>query len=289
MTDPTPQTTPTRDEAVRLLDEKALAAACEAVLAVPDHPGDSRKIRDAIAAYLASAPAPASGGVEAVVVKALEWESGDGIVHDALSWRATVKALALTYCVVECQWWLVGEHSAANLCGSDDEAKAAAQADYEQRIRLALSPAATSGLAMPSREWIREKIVSDPDVEDCGAVPAATPVSEAEPVVAFPEDATPEMVAAALKVDWSHEDEEGVVHNVWHAMCAAMPVPLSQPASSPAGGDVRELAELRAFKAAVYELAGKRPVIRHHTEPAWNVDLFEVERRAALSAGRVGE
>lgn len=34
------------------LNEKALEAACEAVLAVPDHPGDKQKIRDAIATYI---------------------------------------------------------------------------------------------------------------------------------------------------------------------------------------------------------------------------------------------
>ena len=34
------------------LNEKALEAACEAVLVVPDHPGDKQKIRDAIATYI---------------------------------------------------------------------------------------------------------------------------------------------------------------------------------------------------------------------------------------------
>lgn len=36
-----------------------------------------------------------------------------------------------------------------------------------------------------------------------------------------PEDATDEMISAALKVDWSNEDEAGAAHNVWHAMIAA--------------------------------------------------------------------
>lgn len=74
-----------------------------------------------------------------VKVKPLEWESGDGIVHDALSWRAVIKPLGLTYCVVERQWWLVGEHGVANVCESDEAAKAAAQADYEARIRASLA------------------------------------------------------------------------------------------------------------------------------------------------------
>ena len=38
-----------------------------------------------------------------------------------------------------------------------------------------------------------------------------------------PEDATNEMVRAAIKVDWSSEDEEGAAHNIWHAMIAAAP------------------------------------------------------------------
>jgi hypothetical protein len=38
-----------------------------------------------------------------------------------------------------------------------------------------------------------------------------------------PDDATPEMVEAALAVEWQSEDERGTVHNIWHAMCAAAP------------------------------------------------------------------
>lgn len=38
-----------------------------------------------------------------------------------------------------------------------------------------------------------------------------------------PEDATEEMISAALKVDWSNEDELGAAHNIWHAMLAAPP------------------------------------------------------------------
>lgn len=39
-----------------------------------------------------------------------------------------------------------------------------------------------------------------------------------------PIDATQEMVAAALNVDWAADiPEEGIVQNIWHAMVAAMP------------------------------------------------------------------
>jgi hypothetical protein len=43
--------------------------------------------------------------------------------------------------------------------------------------------------------------------------------------------------------------------------------------------------DLLAFQKAVYQVAGKRPdTSRHHEEPEWNVDLFEVERIVARTA-----
>jgi hypothetical protein len=45
---------------------------------------------------------------------------------------------------------------------------------------------------------------------------------------------------------------------------------------------------LEAFKDAVYGAAGKRPSIGIE-EPAWNVDLFEVERRAAIASSPTQE
>jgi len=41
--------------------------------------------------------------------------------------------------------------------------------------------------------------------------------------VGVPFDATPEMVKAALSVDWTNESEEATVHNVWHAMISELP------------------------------------------------------------------
>lgn len=52
---------------------------------------------------------------------------------------------------------------------------------------------------------------------------------------AVPVDATAEMIAAAMAVDWSAEDETAVAHNVWHAMVAAAPKP-SKAASIAAKG-----------------------------------------------------
>ena len=49
-----------------------------------------------------------------------------------------------------------------------------------------------------------------------------------------------------------------------------------------AGSEGLEALRAVAFMRAAYELAGKRPSAVGE-EPAWNVDLFEVERRAALS------
>ncbi len=40
-----------------------------------------------------------------------------------------------------------------------------------------------------------------------------------------PDDATEEMIAAALKVDWSNENEAAAAHNIWHAMRSASPAP----------------------------------------------------------------
>lgn len=44
----------------------------------------------------------------------------------------------------------------------------------------------------------------------------------------------------------------------------------------------RERDELRAFRQAVYSLAGPRPPAGPGDEPEWRVDLFEVERQAIL-------
>ena len=38
-----------------------------------------------------------------------------------------------------------------------------------------------------------------------------------------PNDATEEMIAAGLQVDWSNENENAAAHNIWHAMRAAAP------------------------------------------------------------------
>ena len=52
-----------------------------------------------------------------------------------------------------------------------------------------------------------------------------------------PVDATDAMIAAALAVDWTGEDEAGVAHNVWHAMVAAAPKAAKAVSRNTTGGD----------------------------------------------------
>lgn len=89
------------------------------------------------------APAPASG-VDAVAVKALEWRSHAwGAEADGGRYRIEDNGTNWT----DDRYWLfvnvglLSNHRSK--FATLDEAKAAAQADYEQRIRSALSPAAT--------------------------------------------------------------------------------------------------------------------------------------------------
>lgn len=143
------------------------------------------EVRNRRILYLAP-PAPA------VAIKPLEWvddgeksraESsiGDyvvGKVHNVSGW----------FCLGGTGW---------NSTGSFEKAKAAAQADYEARIRLALVDAPAP------------------------AIPAGWKL--------VPADATNPMVKAALDIDWTNEDEAGTVHNVWHAMLAAAPKQMADP------------------------------------------------------------
>lgn len=44
----------------------------------------------------------------------------------------------------------------------------------------------------------------------------------AAPREAVPQDATPEMIVAAMKVDFDNENEEATLHNIWHAFRSAL-------------------------------------------------------------------
>ncbi|WP_205042161.1 DUF1778 domain-containing protein [Rhodoligotrophos defluvii] len=92
----------------------------------------------AVRAAISTYEAHRGGG--AVKVKPLEWHRGDGIRASKDCW--TAKSVAGEYVVIERQWWLEGDGvnrgTGSHLCESDDEAKAAAQADYAQRILSAI-------------------------------------------------------------------------------------------------------------------------------------------------------
>lgn len=153
------------------------------------------------------------------------------------------------------------------------DAPLAGTTQQDQRIRhyaevalASLSPAATSGIAMPSREWMREKIVSDPDVEDCGAVPTSGSEAGGEPDM--------RRVCEALGFDPTNH------HNA--AKCPYCTPTLAKPASSPAGGDVREALLL------------VRPVITGLIDAEYNVETWGLKGRlakidAALDGARVCE
>lgn len=151
------------------------------------------------------------------------------------------------------------------------------------RDRLAsLSPAATSGLAMPSREWMRDKVAADPDIEDCGAAPAATSGSAGVRTGA-------EMIARhrfrlAEDGNCAEIDSNGLAEEIDAA--------LAKPASSPAGGDVRDGAlgwnspeeweiEQRAFHAAGRDDVPKD--VQELVAILWKQYCIAAEPSAALS------
>lgn len=226
---------------------------------------------------LASAPAPASGGVDAVL----------NLYREAV--RVDVKMEGPQF---------MGANSSA--------LKRAWEAD-----RASLSPAATPGLAMPSREWMRDKIAADPDVEDCGAVPAATPVSEAGGDVAvFPADGELMVMENGHRScdfeRWSrgfelplHMAESGLgrfyaddrTEWAWHSWSAA----LAKPASSPAEVALTAI-EARADKMQPTIVLGddeSADLTPYQAGYQAGLRCAAKDIRAALSqstsAGRVGE
>lgn len=71
------------------------------------------------------------------VVKTLMWVAGDDITRDKESWHAS-DGFGGYYTVIE-GWWSHGSFKEPRVEDNDDLAKAAAQADYERRIRSALA------------------------------------------------------------------------------------------------------------------------------------------------------
>ena len=81
----------------------------------------------------------------------------------------------------------------------------------------------------------------------------------AQVIAGLPTDATDEMVASALAVNWDIEDEKALVHNIWHAMTGAF-LRSTRPSTALLDETVPQAAKLAAVKAYV-EIEGKcRPV-----------------------------
>ncbi|WP_320203739.1 hypothetical protein [Agrobacterium rosae] len=150
-------------------------------------------------------------------VRELEWHNSDEKDNDA--W-ACVSDFAERYSIT--RWWLddrrdeVGHFEVEELgerqFGTLDEAKAAAQDDYEARIRAALSAQVQDvscktcdGTGKEARHQI---------CRDCDEIALAT-----HQIV--PSEATDFMVAAAIGCDWRRG--ENTVRNMWRAMLAAAP------------------------------------------------------------------
>jgi hypothetical protein len=265
-------------------------------------------------AMLASAPAPASGGVDAVTVavKPLEWveeqRRGAFVKYIARTpfggYEVNSEFTALTasgpmVCLPD---WKGPLDSSNRRAVSVEEAKAAAQADYEQRIRSALSPAATPvseagggptyvvnccncGRIVDTREAAEggddfgseladgERWVCSPECWD----------SVVEPTLAKPASSPAGELLEALSAEkpfifdpgtcFAHADDGGApAHGVRWA---------PQEEASPAGGDV-----VREALRELYEWYDRDGSVGGASE------VFEKHRAAlsqSTSAGRVGE
>lgn len=97
--------------------------------------------------------------------------------------------------------------------------------------------------------------------------------AEAQASAALPIDATAKMVKSALAVDWSNEDEEAVVHNVWHAMRGAMP----------ASHDAKTDSERLDFLDEV----NMRLNAKYGTTYKWKLIMNHNVNRLMLGAGKV--
>lgn len=143
MSDPTPQTNPTRDEAVLNAADRMrefMESARIGFATVPvSHIAEWRQILS----RLASAPAPASGGVDAAKIEPLKFVrppnaetliKAETILGDACIW---------THHEANGAWfWKLGDFASGTEASKGDAHKMLVTT-YEHRIRSALSPAAT--------------------------------------------------------------------------------------------------------------------------------------------------
>lgn len=134
MTSPNPMALDAKalEEAARLTREQTFSA-----LTIDEH---RLLIRDAIRAYLAPLPPPAAGeGLEPVAVKPLDWETKAGqdwSVAETPFGEYTVTRYVETDGV--CWEGVYNDVGMVCQCGSEADAKAACQADFDRRIRFFL-------------------------------------------------------------------------------------------------------------------------------------------------------
>lgn len=212
-----------------------------------------------------TAPAPASG-VDAVAVKPLEWLP-DVLCHGQFLADAgggyQLEPRDGSYAVIGGKIY--------ELFDTLDEAKSAAQADYEQRIRSVLSPAATSG-SEAGGDWrsvltgmVEAMNRYGHEIGD-GDIPSAhrNLISRAEQLLSETTSSVAEGVRALAIVRMFKERIER--HGNWDEGCfyygntsaSELQEPLrlataalAKPAYSPAGGDVAESHALKALMRAV--------------------------------------
>lgn len=77
-------------------------------------------------------------------------------------------------------------------------------------------------------------------------------------------NATEEMIDAALEVDWSNEDERAAAHNVWNAMCGAMPSAQVGDVVAPEGYKLVPIKATREMIQAAYDRANDGTTYFHY-------------------------
>lgn len=99
-------------------------------------------------------------------------------------------------------------------------------------------------------------------------------------------DATPEMVKAALAVDWSNENEEATVHNIWHAMISVA-VADREPIGGPDNSDDGDCVSANPPMGSACPMSD--PVLMHDEEDpmeAMKVELQYVQQEQEGVAGK---
>ena len=120
------------------MNDKKVDAAIAAYQKLGKYASTRARMGAALTAAEQAEPTPAARS-GAVKVKALHWEKG------VVDWARPIPGVKYVACSTTPEgswaWWLDGDNGSKGVMPSEAEAKAAAQADYEQRILAALEPA----------------------------------------------------------------------------------------------------------------------------------------------------